>query len=579
MMNDASGSAHPGEGRSAADGGAFSQEGETAGNKTPEPHNLFQHDDSKESGAGVTGTPPRADEHAASTSGDEPPPAAHEPAQNAGRESAVTASEQKEGAGSGGNLTEGAAEQGAAQTEDHSLLGADAASPPEPTEGLRMPEVYIPQRIDVFRTYLVFGGTGFIGSRMIETLLLNQMYRRVHWNSLPARLEERVVNIDKQSSESSPYQRLELVKMRCPGDYREINNVDLTDLQSVWEIVEETHPTHVIYLAAQANQGAALLDRGQTLIDGLGSIGSLLWALANQIQEQRRTWHMRDRIPQTFEDTPFNQAILTSTCEVLGETPEGVRGFDENAPYNFRAWYNAIKAVQEDLWQDYAEMYPGHFKLTRSCNVFGGDAQIQQRWENLVPRSMLSALYGINMQVTGDGSQKREWIYPDDLIERIFQVFTRSDHYLYHISTGDERTVQSVAEQSIQMIRTVSQNRYGTQTTIELGPRRPLDDNAYRLLSVNGDLVRPGIPFEEALRLTAAGYIEQYESGLLPVTKETLEQGRGARWDTTTIPEEELTAIARDVNLLRLYLDQEASDGWEDIILHALSKSLNISLL
>jgi len=225
---------------------------------------------------------------------------------------------------------------------------------------------------------LVTGASGFIGSWLSATLL---------------RLGAKVYGTCRHKVEPlSVYSILQLDK--------NITNyqIDITDKQQVYDMLNTVEPTVIFHLAAKAIVPAALRDPRRTLEVNIGGTLNIL--------EACRYFQICDRL------------IICSTDHVFGDChPDQLpdKGFDENSTITYAGPYETSKTSMELIVRSYYQTYSSDLPMiaiTRTANAFGyGDTNERRIIPEFV-RSAVNESY-INLKYRKNG---RQFIHITDAI-------------------------------------------------------------------------------------------------------------------------------------------------------------------
>jgi UDP-glucose 4-epimerase len=239
---------------------------------------------------------------------------------------------------------------------------------------------------------LVTGGSGFIGSHVVDRLLA-------------AGIEPRILDL-------------------VPSPYHGATNVDtvvgdLLDPGALSRAMEGCDA--VIHLAAAADVGAveeAPVDAERT--NARGTLAVLEAALAAGV----------------------GRVVYGSTIWVYGESGEGA--IDEDAPLGLpRHIYTASKLAGEMYCSSYSELYGLDVTILR----FGIPYGPRSRPSAVIPIFVRKALAGEPLTIAGDGSQTRRFVYVEDLAEGIVRALdTRAANRVFNLSSGETVTIRDLAE-------------------------------------------------------------------------------------------------------------------------------------
>jgi nucleoside-diphosphate-sugar epimerase len=154
---------------------------------------------------------------------------------------------------------------------------------------------------------------------------------------------------------------------------------------------------------------------------------------------------MKNRVPEL---------VLASSSEVY-QTPPRVPT-DESAPlvvpdpWNPRYSYGAGKIISEVMTLNYGRKFFKRVLIFRPHNVFGPD----MGWEHVVPQFVLrmkklaaDSRGVIPFPIQGSGRETRAFIYIEDFADGLMKVLARGKHLgIYHIGTQKEIAIGDVAQ-------------------------------------------------------------------------------------------------------------------------------------
>jgi dTDP-glucose 4,6-dehydratase len=273
-----------------------------------------------------------------------------------------------------------------------------------------------------FRTILVTGGSGFIGSNLIRYLFGK------------AGFAGRVVNLDALTYAGNP-ESLADVANAFGGTRYFFEKADIRDRTAVERVFQAYGPDAVIHLAAESHVDRSIL--GPEVFLTTNVMGTF-----NLLETARNAWKGR-------ADVLFHQI---STDEVFGSL--GDSGFfTEDTPYDPRSPYSASKAGADHLVMAYYHSYGLPITLSNCSNNYGP----YQFPEKLIPLMILNMLEGKSLPVYGDGKNIRDWIYVEDHNEAVWEIVKKGEAgRSYNIGGENEwenirllsRLIEAVAEES-----------------------------------------------------------------------------------------------------------------------------------
>ncbi len=207
----------------------------------------------------------------------------------------------------------------------------------------------------------VTGGTGFLGTHLVKKLesLGAEIGLFIHVNELP------------------------VLAKRIYGDLGEYSD-------NLFHFLAGFQPEVVFHLASQALVSKAMEDEMTTLQTNVAGTYNLLHAC-------------KSYGVQSF--------VHISTDKVYGNTPI-ITEFTK--PSGVHHPYNASKFASDSLAQMYSNFFGVPMVIIRNANVYGaGDTH----FDRIVPRTIRNAFLGERPVIRGDGSNTRDYIHIDDLIE------------------------------------------------------------------------------------------------------------------------------------------------------------------
>ena len=259
-------------------------------------------------------------------------------------------------------------------------------------------------------SYLVTGGSGFLGSALVRRLVRQGARVRVFDNNLRGSLE-----------------RLEDVR----NDFEFIEG-DIRNPDQVYTAVKGVDS--VCHLAF-VNGTEFFYSRPDLVLDvGVKGIVNVVdGCLKHGVRE----------------------LILTSSSEVYHE-PKTVPT-DETVslcipdPLNPRYSYAAGKLISEIIALNYGRTHFERVLVVRPHNVYGPN----MGWEHVIPQFVLRMKEAckdtadpVRFPIQGSGKQTRAFVFVEDFIDGLSLVMEKGEHLgVYHIGTMEEITIEALAKQ------------------------------------------------------------------------------------------------------------------------------------
>lgn len=263
------------------------------------------------------------------------------------------------------------------------------------------------------QTFLVTGGSGFIGSNFILKA------RKERWAN--------IINLDKLTYASNPQT---LAQLQDDPGYQFVHG-DIGNVELLRNLLALYEPNAIINFAAESHVDRSILSPGNFIQTNVLGTFQLLEAcrvywekLSPQKREQFRLLHV-------------------STDEVYGSLDPEEPAFREDTPYAPNSPYAASKASSDHLVRAYFHTYGLPTLITNCSNNYGP----RQFPEKLIPLMILNAQHGKPLPIYGDGQNIRDWLYVADHCDALYLVLQHSCiGQMYNIGGNNEQTNIRVIE-------------------------------------------------------------------------------------------------------------------------------------
>ena len=141
--------------------------------------------------------------------------------------------------------------------------------------------------------------------------------------------------------------------------------------------------------------------------------------------------------------------IHISTDEVYGENENDDDIKTEKTLLCPTNPYSATKAAAEMLVNSYYYSFKIPVIIIRSNNIYGK----KQFTEKVIPKFITQILNNEKITIQGDGSNKRSFLYIDDLIEAIELILLKGKiGNIYNISSTDEISIMDLAKKLLEIM-------------------------------------------------------------------------------------------------------------------------------
>jgi CDP-paratose 2-epimerase len=303
-----------------------------------------------------------------------------------------------------------------------------------------------------FRSIVVFGGAGFIGSNWTERLLKTT--------------EAKVHVFDNLSRQGARHNLEYLQKIAGRTGRLQITVGDVRDAAMVSRVVK--YATEIYNFAAQVAVTTSLVDPRLDFEVNLGGTFNILEAA------------------RRHEQSPY--LLFTSTNKVYGNSgdgevrAEGMRyvavgrgATDESQPLDFHSPYGCSKGAADQYVHDYARIY-GLRSVVFRMSCIAGPRQFGSEDQGWVAHFLYSALEGKPLKIYGDGRQVRDVLYVEDLLCAFEAAYENREHtagQIYNIGGGKENSV------SLLELMDRVEELTGSRTGYNLGEKRVGDQLVY----------------------------------------------------------------------------------------------------
>lgn len=307
---------------------------------------------------------------------------------------------------------------------------------------------------------LITGGAGFVGSNFIRYALR----KHADWE---------IVNLDKLTYAGN----LENLRDIANSAHYRFVKGDIADSALVDDLFKSGFDL-VVNLAAETHVDRSILDPTPFVDTNMKGTQIILDAA------------------RKFGATKI---IHISTPEVYGGSSPYSGRFKEDAPLQPNNPYSASKAGGDLLCRAYGRTYGLKISLTRFANAYGP----YQYPEKLLPLTITKAMKNEPIPLYGDGLDRRNWIFVDDVCHAIDMIIEKGrPGEVYNIGSDYEMT-------NLDLVNKVLEIMGKPRSFIKFVPNRPAHDWQYVLDStkIKTELGwELAVPFDEAVTKTIKWY-------------------------------------------------------------------------
>ena len=199
----------------------------------------------------------------------------------------------------------------------------------------------------------------------------------------------------------------------------------------------------------------------------------------------------------------YKTLIHFSSSEVYGTSIYAP--MDENHPLNGTTSYAASKAASDLLLLSYCRVYGVDASIIRPFNNYG-PRQNEGSYAGVIPITVNRIIKGEAPIIYGDGNQTRDYLYVTDTAKAALNIYksNKTRGRVLNIASGREVSINH-------LIHTIAKLMNCTADVI-YGPERPGDVRRHIAnIFLSEDLIgfHPTIGFEEGLKATIRWYLER----------------------------------------------------------------------
>lgn len=195
---------------------------------------------------------------------------------------------------------------------------------------------------------------------------------------------------------------------------------DARDYHLLGRTLDEFKPSVILHLAAVSNAGRSNKDPYSTFDHSLRTLENALDCARDNVEH----------------------FIFLSSSMAYGDfqTPE----VDEEHPLNPLGIYGALKVAGEKMVIAYQQVFDLPYTIVRPSALYGPRCISRRVGQRFIER----ALRGSPLRIQGDGSDRLDFTYIDDLVQGLLLTITQpaARNEIFNLTYGSSRTVLEVAE-------------------------------------------------------------------------------------------------------------------------------------
>jgi len=303
-----------------------------------------------------------------------------------------------------------------------------------------------------FRSVLIFGGAGFVGSNWARYLLQNT--------------DARVHLYDNLSRSWTRYNLQELQRLSGGSGRLQISVEDVRDSAAVQRAVQSA--TEIYHFAAQVAVTTSVVDPRLDYEINVGGTFNILEAVRKTGQ---RPFLLFTSTNKVYGELNAHRLLVSGTRYRYAD----IRGVPESQRLDFHSPYGCSKGAADQYVHDYARIFDIPTVVFRmSC--IAGPRQFGSEDQGWVAHFLHSALRGEPISIYGDGRQVRDVLCIYDLLqafEAVRQNQKDTVGQIYNVGGGPGNTVSL-----LELVREIEEIT-GRTLRYLLRPTRPGDQLIY----------------------------------------------------------------------------------------------------
>ena len=167
--------------------------------------------------------------------------------------------------------------------------------------------------------------------------------------------------------------------------------------------------------------------------------------------------------------------LLTSSSEVYGNPKE----FPQKESYTgnvdtlgIRGPYEEGKRFSETLVETYVRSHKLNAKIVRIFNTFGEFCSLEDK--RVIPVFIHNALNNLNLPVHGTGSQKRTFLYIDDLLDGLLLVIEKGEKgQAYNVGSDKQYSILELSKIILKLTKSMSKIEFIKRPSHDHLARKP----------------------------------------------------------------------------------------------------------
>lgn len=275
-----------------------------------------------------------------------------------------------------------------------------------------------------FRSVLIFGGAGFVGSNWAQKLLEDS--------------EAKVHIFDNLSRKGSRHNLEFLQKIAGKSGRLQITIGDIREQAKVQRAVKPA--TEIYHFAAQVAVTSSVTDPRNDFDVNIGGTFNILEAARSSGNNPFLLFTSTNKV---YGDLSGQATVAQATRYVSTESSIGT---SEKQPLDFHSPYGCSKGAADQYVHDYSRIY-GLPTVVFRMSCIAGQRQFGTEDQGWVAHFLYSALLGNPLTIYGSGLQVRDVLHVNDLtraFDLVQQNRQRTQGQVFNVGGGSANTISLV---------------------------------------------------------------------------------------------------------------------------------------
>jgi UDP-glucose 4-epimerase len=149
---------------------------------------------------------------------------------------------------------------------------------------------------------------------------------------------------------------------------------------------------------------------------------------------------------EAVRDTGVRRVVFASSGALYGEQP--AQPIAEDCRPNPNSPYGVSKIAAEYYVSTLSDLYDIETVSLRIFNAYGPGQDLPPSYPPVIPQWLRQAQTGGSLVILGDGTQTRDFVYVDDVVDALVRAATASDanHAVINVGSGREVSLNELAE-------------------------------------------------------------------------------------------------------------------------------------